>query len=176
MALNLEDKKAIVEEVSLHAKQALSLVGADYRGLSVSEMTQLRSVARKSGVYVRVIRNTLARRAIEGTEFECAKDALVGPLVLAFSKDDPGAAARVFRDFSKTHEKLKVQLLSLGGQLLAANQLEAVANLPTYDQAISKLMSVMKAPVDKFVRTLAAPHTKLVRTFAAVAEQKKNVT
>lgn len=174
MALNLEDKKAIVEEVSQQAKQSLSLLGADYRGLSVTEMTMLRSVARKAGVYVRVIRNTLARRAIEGTDFDCAKESLVGPLVLAFSKDDPGAAARVFRDFCKTHEKLKVNLLSLSGQLLNVNQLDAVANLPTYDQAISQLMCVMKAPVEKFVRTLVAPHTKLVRVFAAVAEQKKN--
>ncbi len=173
MALNLEDKKAIVEEVSMQAKQSLSLLGADYRGLSVSEMTKLRALARKAGLYLKVVRNTLARRAIEGTDFECAKDALVGPLVLAFSKDDPGAAARVFRDFCKNHEKLKVKVLSLSGQLLDANQLDAVASLPTYDEAIAKLMSVMKAPVDKFVRTLAAPHAKLVRTFAAVAEQKK---
>lgn len=174
MALNLEDKKVIVEEVSLQAKQSLSLLGADYRGLSVSEMTKLRAAARNAGLYLKVIRNTLARRAIEGTDFECAKDALVGPLVLAFSKDDPGAAARVFRDFCKIHDKLKVKVLSLSGQLLDANQLDAVASLPTYDEAIAKLMSVMKAPVDKFVRTLAAPHAKLVRTFAAVAEQKKN--
>lgn len=174
MALNLEDKKAIVEEVSLQAKQSLSLLAADYRGLTVAEMTKLRAVARKAGLYLKVVRNTLARRAVEGTEFECAKDAFTGPLVLAFSKDDPGAAARVFRDFCKSHEKLKVKLLSLSGQLLDASQLEAVASLPTYDEAIARLMSVMKAPVDKFVRTLAAPHTKLVRTFAAVADQQKN--
>lgn len=173
MALNLEDKKAIVEEVSQQAKQSLSLLGAEYRGLSVTDMTKLRAAARNAGLYLKVIRNTLARRAIEGTDFDCAKDALVGPLVLAFSKDDPGAAARVFRDFCKTHDKLKVKLLSLSGQLLDASQLDAVANLPTYDQAISQLMCVMNAPIEKFVRTLAAPNIKLVRTFAAVAEQKQ---
>lgn len=174
MALNLQDKKAIVEEVSQQAKEALSLVGADYRGLSVSEMTELRSNARKAGVYLKVVRNTLARRAVDDTDFACVKEALVGPMVLAFSKDDPGAAARIIRDFAKGHDKLEVKMLSLGGKLLEANQLEAVASLPTYEEALSKLLSVMKGPIDKFVRTLAAPHTKLVRTFAAVADEKKN--
>ena len=173
MALNLEDKKAIVEEVSQQAKEALSLVGADYRGLSVSEMTELRACARDAGVYLKVVRNTLARRAVIDTDFACVKEALIGPMVLAFSKEDPGAAARIFRDFAKDHEKLEVKMLSLGGKLLEANQLDAVASLPTYDEAISKLLSVMKGPIDKFVRTLAAPHTNLVRTFAAVAEEKK---
>ena len=173
MALNLEDKKAIVDAVSHEAQQALSLVGADYRGLSVSEMTALRVSARDAGVYLKVVRNTLARRAVEGTDFDCVKESLVGPLVLAFSKDNPGAAARIFRDFAKDHKALEVKMLSLGGKLLDASQLDTVANLPTYDEAISQLMSVMKAPIDKFVRTLAAPHTKLVRTFAAVADEKK---
>lgn len=173
MALNLDDKKAIVDEVSQQAQQALSLVGADYRGLSVSEMTTLRAQARDAGVYLRVVRNTLARRAVDGTDFDCVKESLVGPLVLAFSNDNPGAAARIFRDFAKDHKALEVKMLSVGGKLLEASQLDAVASLPTYDEAISQLMSVMKAPIDKFVRTLAAPHTKLVRTFAAVADQKK---
>lgn len=173
MTLNLDDKKAIVEEVNSVASQALSVVGADYRGLTVSQMTKLRAAARDAGVYMRIVRNTLARRAVENTDFACIQEALTGPLVLAFSQEDPGAAARVFRDHCKQFEKLEVKLLSIGGQLLDGKQLDTVASLPTYDEAIAMLMRVMKAPVDKFVRTLAEPHTKCVRTFAAIAEKKK---
>jgi large subunit ribosomal protein L10 len=173
MALRLEDKKAIVAEVAEVAKSAYSAVAAEYRGLSVAEMTELRSKAREGGVYLRVVRNTLARRAVENTDFACMQDNLVGPLVLAFSREEPGAAARVIKDFAKDHKKLEVKAVSVSGKLLPASELETLAKMPTYDQAISILMSVMKAPISKFVRTLAEPHAKLVRTVAAVRDQKE---
>ena len=173
MALNLEDKKALVAEVAEVAATAQSVVAAEYRGLTVGQMTELRSKARKSGVYMRVVKNTLARKALAGTSFESVGPKLKGPLVLAFSKDDPGAAARVVKDFAKANEKLKATLVSLGGQVLPAGELDKVASLPTRDQALSMLLGVMKAPIQKFVGTLAAPGSKLVRTIAAVRDQKQ---
>ena len=172
MALGIEQKKVIVAEVAEVANCALSAVAADYRGLTVAEMDALRVEARHSGVYLRVVRNTLARRALEGTEFECMTDQLTGPLVLAFSKDEPGAAARLIRNFSKDHDNLEARIVSIGGAAHGPEQLEAIAKLPTYDEAIAKLMSVMKAPVTKLVRTIREPHAKLVRTLAAVKDQK----
>lgn len=173
MTLKLDDKKAIVAEVAAVAKNAISVVAADYCGLTVAQLTELRKTARNSGVYMRVIRNTLARRAFEGTQFECMDPALVGPLVLAFSKDDPGAAARVMKDFAKKFEKLVVKALSVDGALLPGSDLNRLASLPTRDQAIAQLMSVMNAPITKFVRTLAEPHSQLVRAFGAVRDQKQ---
>lgn len=173
MALNLEAKKAIVTEVAEVARQALSAVAADYRGLTVAEMNDLRIKARNSGVYLRVVRNTLACRAVEGTDFECMKEGLLGPLVLAFSQEEPGAAARLIRDYVKTNDKLEVKLLSIGGKALEPHQLDALAKLPSKDESIAMLMRVMNAPIEKFVRTLAAPHTQLVRTLAAVRDQKQ---
>jgi len=173
VALNLEDKKSIVAEVSTVAASAHSAVAAEYRGLTVEEMTALRVKARNEGVYLRVIKNSLTRRAVEGTEFECMKDALVGPLLMAFSQDDPGAAARLVKDFSKEHDKLIAKVLAVGGELLPAEQIDRLAKLPNRDQAISMLMSVMKAPIEKFVRTLNEPHAKFVRTVAAVRDQKQ---
>lgn len=172
MALQIEDKKALVAEVKAVASKAHSAVAAEYRGLTVEQMTKLRAEARSKGVYVRVVKNTLARKAIEGTDFECMKDKLTGPLVLAFSQEDPGAAARVIKDFAKTNDKLVVRLAAISGQVLGAADLDRIANLPTKEQAISLLMAVMKAPIQKFVGTLAAPHAKLVRTVDAVRAQK----
>jgi large subunit ribosomal protein L10 len=173
MTLRLEDKKAIVEEVAKIAKQATAVVAAEYSGLTVAQLTALRKSARESGVYMRVVRNTLASRAFEGTDFACMQSALVGPLLLAFSQAEPSSAARLMRDFGKTCEKLKVTALSIEGKLLPATQLAAVASLPTRNEAISQLMSVMLAPITKLVRTLAEPHGKLVRTVAAVRDQKQ---
>jgi len=173
VVLKLEDKKAIVSEVAVVAKQAISLVAAEYSGLTVSKLTELRKSARSSGVYMRVVRNTLARRALEGTQFACMQPELVGPLVLAFSKDDPGAAARIIREFAKTNEKLKVKALAIDNKLLPAKDLDKLANLPTRDEAIAQLMSVMLAPITKLVRTMAEPHAKLVRTVAAVRDAKQ---
>jgi large subunit ribosomal protein L10 len=173
VALRLEDKKALVAEVNAVASKAFSAVAAEYRGLTVEQMTTLRAKARSQGVYVRVVKNTLARKAVQGTDFECMGDQLTGPLVLAFSQEDPGAAARVIKDFAKANDKLVVRLAAISGQVLGANDLDRIANLPTKAQAISMLMGTMKAPVEKFVRTLVAPHTKLVRTIAAVRDQKQ---
>lgn len=172
MALNLEDKKSIVAEVSAIAAGAHSAIAAEYRGLSVGEMTELRVKARNEGVYLRVVKNSLTKRAIEGTEFECMQDSLVGPLVMAFSQEDPGAAARLVKEFSKDHNKLIVKVIAIGGQVLPIEQLERLSKLPNRDQAIAILMAVMKAPIEKFVRTLNEPHAKLVRTVAAVRDQK----
>lgn len=173
MVLKLEDKKTIVNEVSGVAKQALSLVAAEYSGLTVGQITDLRKSARNAGVYMRVVRNTLARRALEGTQFACIQDKLVGPLLLAFSHEDPGAAARLIKEFVKTNDKLKVKALAIDSQLLPPEGLNQLASLPTRDEAIAQLMSVMKAPITKFVRTLAEPHAKFVRTVAAVRDQKQ---
>jgi large subunit ribosomal protein L10 len=173
MALNLEDKKALVAEVSEVAATAKSVVAAEYRGLTVTQMTELRSKARAGGVYVRVVKNTLARKAVAGTSFECLGPVLKGPLVLAFSKDDPGAAARVVKAFSKDNDKLVATAVALGGQLLTAKDLDRVASLPTREEALAMLMGVMKAPIQKLVSTLAAAPSKLVRTLAAVRDQKQ---
>ena len=173
MTLRLKDKQAIVAEVGEVAKSALSAVTAEYRGLSVEEMSQLRLQARSGGVYIRVVRNTLARRALEGTGFACLQDTLIGPLLLAFSQHEPGAAARLIRTFVKQNEKLVVKAIAFAGQLLATNELEKLANLPTRDEAIATLMAVMKAPITKLVRTLVEPHTKLVRILAAVRDKQQ---
>lgn len=173
MTLRLEDKKAIVAEVSEVATQALSAVTAEYRGLTVAQMTDLRAKARSQGVYLRVVRNTLARRAVEGTTFACLQESLAGPLLLAFSRHEPGAAARLLRDFAKTAEKLVIKALAFDGQLLAAKDLDKLANLPTRDEALATLMAAMKAPITKLVRTMVEPHAKMVRTVAAVRDQKQ---
>lgn len=173
MPLNLEQKKAVVAEVAEVASSAYSAIAAEYRGLTVGEMTELRVKARESGVYLRVIKNSLARRAVENTDFACMKDELTGPLVIAFSQEDPGAAARVIKDFAKDHNKLVVKVISIGGQLLAASDLETLSKMPTYDQAISMLMAVMKAPVEKLARTMNEVPGKLVRTVAAIRDAKE---
>ena len=173
MALNLEDKKALVAEVAEVAAKAQSVVAAEYRGLTVGQMTELRARARRQGVYMRVVKNTLARKALAGTSFESVGPKLKGPLVLAFSKDDPGAAARVVKDFAKANDKLVATLVSLGGQVLAARELDRVASLPTREQGLSMLLGVLKAPIQKLVRTLAEPPAKLARTVAAIRDQKQ---
>jgi large subunit ribosomal protein L10 len=173
MALRLEDKKVVVAEVNAVAAKALSVVGAENRGLTVTQMTELRAKARKQGVYLRVVKNTLARKAVAGTPFECIAPSLKGPIVLAFSNDDPGAAARIVKAFAKDNEKLVTTLISLGGQLLKPADIDRVASMPTRAQALSQLLGVLKAPIAKFVGTLAAPNSKLVRTLAAVLEAKK---
>lgn len=172
MTLTLAAKKAVVKEVTEVASKAISAVVADYRGLSVNQMTQLRAKARKTGVYLRVVPNTLTRRAFEETEFACLSDLLVGPLFVALSLESPGDAARLLKEFAKTFEKLEIKALAVGGQVYGSEHLDAIASLPTRDEAIAKLMYVMKAPIEKFVRTLAEPPAKLVRALAAIKEQK----
>ncbi|MCL4781340.1 MAG: 50S ribosomal protein L10 [Gammaproteobacteria bacterium] len=167
MALRLEDKQALVEEVNAIAASALSAIAAEYRGMSVAQITELRAKARSQGVYVRVVKNTLARRAVEGTEFACLKDTLKGPLILAFSREDPGAAARIFKDFAKGNEKLVTKAVAIGGALYGPADLERLASLPTLDQARAMLLGVLQAPAAKLVRTLAEPPALVARVLAA---------
>ena len=173
MSLNLEQKKVVVAEVHEIALHSQSLVAAEYRGLSVPQLTDLRNKARKSGVHMQIIKNTLARKAVTGTSFECISPQLKGPLILAFSKDDPGAAARVIKAFAKDNDKLVTTLVSIGGQVLPAKAIDQVASLPTREQALATLMGLMKQPIEKFVRTLAEPHAKRARTVAAIRDQKQ---
>lgn len=155
MALNLDGKKVVVEEVAEYAAKAHSAVAAEYRGLTVTELTELRKIARETGVYLRVVKNSLAKRAVEGTDFECMHEKLVGPLLIAFSIDDPGSAARLISNFSKGHDKLIAKVVAIGGQSFDGSEITRLASLPTRDQGISMLMSVIKAPIEKLARTLA---------------------
>lgn len=172
MAIRLDDKKAIVAEVNETATAALSLVVADSRGCTVGEMTALRKLARENKVQMRVVRNTLARRAVEGTEFECAGESFKGPSLLAFSMEDPGAAARIFKDFAKENENFEVKALAVGGQLMGAEQLDVLAKLPTREQALASIAAVLQAPVVKFARTINEVPTKFARVLAAVRTEK----
>ena len=173
MSLNLDQKKAVVAEVAEVAGKAYSVVAADYRGLTVVEMTDLRARARENQVYLRVVKNSLARRAVAGTEFECLQDSLAGPLALAFSMEEPGAGARLLKDFAKEHDKLEVKMLAFGGQLLPAADLDRLARMPTREQALSMLMATMQAPVTKLAMTFKEVPGKLVRTLEAIRQQKE---
>ena len=173
MPIGLKEKQAIVADVNETAGRALSAVMADYRGVSVDDMTTLRRQAREAGVQVRVIRNTLARRAFEGTEFECMNEALLGPNIMAFSLEDPGAGARVFKDFAKENEAFEIKALSVGGKLLPADQIDALAKLPTHEEALAMLMAVMQAPITRLVRTLNDVPGKVTRAVAAVRDHKQ---
>ena len=173
MAIGLEDKKQIVSEVNQAAAGALSAVLADYHGVDVGELTELRKTARENKVYLRVVRNTLLKRAVEGTEFECVQEVLVGPTLLALSEEDPGAAARVLKGFSKENDNFEIKALSIGGELLDASQIDILATLPTLDQARSILMSVMLAPMTKLARTVNEVPSKVTRAVAAVRDQKQ---
>jgi len=173
VALQLEQKQQIVAEVNEIAASALSAVVADYRGLTVAEMTDMRAKARASGVYLRVVRNTLAKRAVEGTDYACLGETFIGPTLVAFSQEDPGSAARLLKDCAKEHDALEVKALAIGGEMLSADQIDRVASLPTLDEARAMLLAVMQAPVVKLVRTLNEVPGKLVRTVAAIADQKQ---
>lgn len=172
MALRLEDKKAIVDDVNAVASSALSAVLADYRGLTVTEMTELRKLAREQSVYLRVVRNTLAKRAVQGTEFECLNDALVGPTILALSIEDPGAAARLIKNFAKEHEQLEVKALAVGGEALGPENIDRLAKLPTREQALGQLAGVLQAPITKLAQTLNDVPSKFARAVSAVKDQK----
>lgn len=173
MALSFAQKEVIVAEVAEVAKGAYSAVGAEYRGLTVEQMTALRVEARKAGVYVCVVKNSLAKRAFFGTDFACMEEGLTGPLLLAFSQEDPGAAARLAETFAKGHDRFKVKLVAIGGKLLDPSGLGTLAKMPTYDEAISQLMAVMKAPVQKLMATINEVPGKLVRTLAAIRDSKE---
>ncbi|MGB0281254.1 MAG: 50S ribosomal protein L10 [Neptuniibacter sp.] len=160
MALGLEDKKAIVAEVQEAANSALSAVVADSRGVEVGDMTALRKEAREAGVWLKVVRNTLAKRAVEGTDYACLQDTFKGPSIIAFSQEHPGAGARILKNFAKDNDNFELKAAAFEGEIVDVAML---ASLPTYDEAIAKLMACMKE----------AAAGKLVRTIAAVRDQKE---
>lgn len=172
MALGLAAKKEIVAEINEVASRALSVAVAEYRGMEVAELTDLRVKAREQGVYLKVIRNTLAKRALADSKFADLDSALTGPLIYGFSVEAPGGAARLFKDFAKQNDKLNVTALSIGSGLLGPDKLDAVASLPTRDEALAKLLATFKAPVGKFVRTINEVPTKFVRVLAAIKDEK----
>ena len=172
MGLTLEQKQAVVAEVAAVAAAAPAAVAAEYSGLNVAEMTELRRSARDAGIYLKVVRNTLARRALEGTQFDCMRNTLSGPLILAFSNEEPGSAAKVIRNFAKENEKLVIRLIALDSRLLDATEIERVANLPSLDQARSMLLGLLQAPLGKFLRVLSEPEAKLLRLLDARREQQ----
>lgn len=171
MALQLAQKQEIVAAVRTAADEALAAVLADYRGLSVEELTGLRRQARKDGVYLRVVRNTLLRRAVAGTEYECLAEAASGPTMLAFSRTEPGAAARLLRTAAAQHDALDVKAVAIGGRLFPPADIDRLAALPTREEALAQLLGVLKAPVAKLAQTLREVPAKLVRTLAAVGER-----
>ncbi|MEB4590567.1 50S ribosomal protein L10 [Candidatus Thiothrix sp. Deng01] len=175
MALTLEEKKQIVSEVAGVAARAYSMVAAEYRGMTVDKLTKLRVEARKNGVYLRVVKNNLVRIAVKDTDFECIQDGLVGPLILAFSLEDPGAAARLIKDFikDKANEKFDVKFVAMSGKMLPASELERLSKMPTREQALATLAGTLRAPLNKFAQTLNEVPGKLVRTIAAIRDQKE---
>lgn len=173
MSLTYKEKQAVVSEVREVAASAQTAVAAEYIGLTVAQMTNLRAKARESGVYLRVVKNTLARLAIDGTDFDCLKDSLTGPLLLVFSGEDPGAGARLVRDFSKDNAKLVTRAVAFAGELRPAEDLGLLANMPTLDEARAKLLSVFQAPQTQLVRTLAEPAGQFVRIMAAYRDSQQ---
>lgn len=158
-------------EVAAIAATAPAAIAAEYTGLNVAKMTALRRSAREAGIYLRVVRNTLARRAFEGTQFDCMSSTLSGPLLLAFSNAEPGSAAKVIRDFAQDNEQLVVRLIALDGRLLDATEIENVANMPSLDQARATLLGLLQAPLGKFLRVLSEPEGKFLRVLDARREQ-----
>ncbi len=171
--MNLQQKQTIVEQVAEVAATAHSAVAAEYRGLGANDMNMLRDKARESGVYLRVVKNTLAKRAVKDSDFECMVESLSGPLVLAFSQQDPGSAARVLKEFAKENKQLVIKLAAIAGEVFGPEKIDQLAKLPNKEQAIAMLMGVMKAPIEKFVRTLAEPHAKITRVVSAVGDKKQ---
>jgi large subunit ribosomal protein L10 len=173
MPLTLQQKQMVVSEVAEVASRAHSVIAAEYQGLTVGQMTALRVKARESNVHLRVVKNTLAKRAFEGTDYNCMGGSLRGQMVYAFSMEEPGSAARVIKEYADSNEKLVVKLIGFGGELLDPSEIQRLASLPTYDQAISLLMAVMIAPVEKLARTMNEVPGKLTRTVAAIRDQKQ---
>lgn len=172
MGLNLEEKKAVVAEVSAQVAGAQSMVVAEYRGLEVGNITALRAQARKNGVYLRVLKNTLVRRAVAGTPFEGLQGAMVGPLIYGISKD-PVAAAKTLHDFAKSNDKLVLKAGAMANYVMDAGGVKALATMPSREQLLATLLGTMQAPVAKFVRTLNEVPSKFVRALAAVRDQKE---
>ncbi len=172
MSLNLEQKKVVVAEVGEQVAKAQAIILAEYRGMEVGDLTRLRAQARNSGVYLKVLKNTLVRRAVEGTPFSGLADAMVGPLLFGISTD-PVSAAKVLSEFSKTNERLIIKAGALPNALMDAKGVQALATMPSREELLAKLLGTMQAPVAKFVRTLNEVPTKFVRGLAAVRDQKQ---
>lgn len=172
MALNLEQKKEVVAELANVAATAHSLVAAEYRGLTVEQLTELRKKARESGVFLRVAKNTLVRRAVEGTDYEGTSDQLIGPLLYAFSVEDPGAAGRLVKDFAKANDKLKAKLVAIGGQVYPGSHVDVLASLPTREQALAMFAGLLAQPATMLARVLAEPAASTARVLRQVGEQK----
>jgi large subunit ribosomal protein L10 len=172
LGLNIDEKKAVVAEVSAEVAKAQGIFVAEYRGLGVGSMTELRAKARKSGVYLRVLKNTLARRAVAGTPFEKLAEQMVGPLVYGISSD-PVATAKVLNEFAKANEKLVIKAGAMPNAVITAKEVKALASMPSREQLIAQLLGTMQAPVAQFVRTLNEVPSRFVRTLAAVRDQKE---
>ena len=172
MSLNLEQKKAVVDEVTGVLKDAQAAVVAEYRGLTVAQMSELRRKAYDADVYLRIVKNTLAKRAVEGSDFECMKDLFTGPLAFGISSD-PVAVAKVFDSFAKDNDLLQIKAGAMAGKLMEAAELKALAKLPGRDELLTQLLATMQAPVQKFVQTLNEVPGKFVRTLAAVRDSKE---
>ncbi len=172
MSLNLDEKKEVVAEMSARLKKAQAVVLAEYRGLAVEDITVLRSQARASGVYLRVLKNTLARRAVQGTPFEKLAGQMVGPLAYGIS-DDPVAAAKVLHAYAKGNEKLVIKGGAMPNYVMSAKDIGALAMMPSREELLAKLLGTMQAPIAKFVQTLNEVPGKFVRTLAALRDQKE---
>lgn len=173
MALNLEQKKEVVAELANVAAKAHSLVAAEYAGLTVGQLTELRKKARQGGVYLKVAKNTLVARAVQGTDYECVKDTLTGPLLYAFSHEDPGAAGRLIKEFAKANNKLQPRLVAIGGKAYPPSHVDVLASLPTREQALGMLVGLLAQPATMLVRVLAEPASQVARATRAVADQKQ---
>lgn len=172
MALNLAQKKEVVAELANVAAKAVSLVASEYAGLTVEQLTELRKKARQSGVYIKVAKNTLVSRAVDGTEYACVKDTLIGPLLYAFSTEDPGAAGRLIKDFAKANGKLQPKLVAIGGKAYPGTHVDVLASLPTREQALTMLVSLLAQPATMLVRVLAEPASQVARAINQVGQQK----
>ena len=171
MSLNLDEKKAIVAEVSAHVASAQAIIMAEYRGMEVGQLTQLRAKAREAGIYFRVVKNSLVRRAVKDTPYAALADHMVGPLAYGISSD-PVAAAKVLHEFSRDNEKLVIKVGAMGGKIMFLEDVRALATLPSREELLSKLLGTMQAPIAKFVRTLNEVPSKFVRGLAAVRDSK----
>ena len=172
MPLNLAQKKEVVAELANVAAKAHSLVASEYAGLTVSQLTELRKKARQGGVYIKVAKNTLVSRAVDGTDYACVKDTLTGPLLYAFSTEDPGAAGRLIKEFAKANEKLKPQLVAVGGKAYPGTHVEVLASLPTREQALTMLVSLLAQPATMLVRVLAEPASQVARVINQVGQKQ----
>ncbi len=172
MSLDIEQKKAVVSEVTEAISGAEAAILAEYRGLTVAQMTELRRKAREAGVFLRVVKNSLAKRAVEGSNFECLKDHMVGPLALAASTD-PAAVAKVLDEFAKENDKLIIKTGAMGGVIMSQEQLKALARLPGREELLAILLATMSAPMQKFVRTLNEVPASFVRTLVAIREARE---